>query len=83
MTAPVDVRLSGLSDAAIALALGVCVGRPQSAREAGLVSALVAELSRRGVLERLLWELDPALAEQIQTLAAVDRGQRWAQTGHR
>lgn len=82
MTAP-DTRLAALSDAALALALGVCVGRPQSVRTIGRVSTLAEELRRRGVYDALLDTLDPELAQTIRALDAADRGQRWARTGRR
>lgn len=75
--------LAALSDAALALALGVCVGQPQTARNAGRVSLLADELERRGVLEALLEVLDAEDAQKIRLLVAADRGQRWARTGRR
>ncbi|WP_443678099.1 DUF7423 domain-containing protein [Mycolicibacterium lacusdiani] len=54
-----DSRLVALWDAALALALGVCVGRPQSARTVGRVSTLVDELRRRGVFDELLARSNP------------------------
>lgn len=83
MGAVVDVRLAPLSDAAIALALGVCVGRPQSVANVGRVSVLVDELRRRGVFDALLATLDAELAQSIRLLDSADRGQRWARTGRR
>lgn len=83
MSAPADPRLAPLSDAALALALGVCVGRPQSVSNVGRVSALVDELRRRSVFDALLDTLDPELAGAIRLLDSADRGQRWARTGRR
>ena len=83
MTVPADQRLAPLSDAALALALGVCVGRPQSVANVGRVSVLVDELVRRGVFDSILSTLDPELAASIRLLDSADRGQRWARTGRR
>lgn len=76
-------RLALLPISALALALGMCVAGPQSARHAGRVSTLVDELRRRGVYTDLLAALDPQLAASIAMLDTADRGQRWAQTGRR
>ncbi|MFA5711488.1 hypothetical protein [Mycolicibacterium sp.] len=75
-------RLSGLPDAALGLALGMSVARPDS-RFAGRVSALADELKRRGVWEALLGSLDSELAAQIRLLDSVDRGRLWDRTGRR
>jgi len=83
LTVPADQRLAPLSDAALALALGVCVGRPQSVANVGRVSVLVDELVRRGVFDSILSTLDPELAASIRLLDSADRGQRWARTGRR
>jgi hypothetical protein len=76
-------RLALLPVSALALALGMCVAGPQSARHAGRVSTLVDELKRRGVYTDMLAALDPQLARSITMLDTADRGQRWARTGHR
>lgn len=77
---PLDARLAALPDAAIGLALGMSVTRPQ-VEHAGRVSVLVDELRRRGVFDAVMAALDPELAQSIRLLDSVDRGQRWAQTG--
>lgn len=76
-------RLQLLPVSAIALALGICVAERQSVRTAGRVSTLVDELKRRGVYTDMLASIDPQLAASITMLDTADRGQRWAQTGHR
>lgn len=81
MTTP-ESRLAALPDAAIGLALGMSVARPES-RHVGRVSVLIDELRRRGVFDEVLASLDPELAQSICLLDGVDRGQRWAQTGRR
>lgn len=78
-----DARLAALSDASIALVLGVCVGQPQKVANMGRVSVLVDELQRRGVYHQILATLDSELAAAITILDRADRGQRWARTGRR
>lgn len=79
----IDPRVVALPDTALAFALGVRVGSPQSVSNVGQVSTLIAELHRRGVYDDMLAVLDPELAERIELLDSADRGQRWAQTGRR
>lgn len=76
-------RLALLPSTAIALALGVSVGRPATVEHAGRVSTLVDELKRRGIYLEMLASLDPQLARSIVVLDTADRGQRWARTGTR
>lgn len=75
-------RIALLPISAVALALGVCVGRPQTSA-CGRISTLVDELKRRGVYTDLLASLDPQLAASIGMLDTADRGQVWARTGRR
>lgn len=79
----IDGRLAALPDAALAFALGVRAGSPQSVSNAGQVSTLTDELKRRGVYDDMLAVLDPELAARIELLDSADRGQRWARTGRR
>ncbi|OHU29129.1 hypothetical protein [Mycobacteroides chelonae] len=79
----IDPRLLALPDAALAFALGVRVGSPQSIANVGHVSTLIGELRRRDVYDDMLAALDPDLAARIELLESADRGQRWARTGRR
>lgn len=79
----IDPRMAALPDTALAFALGVRVGSPQSMSHVGQVSTLITELQRRGVYDDMLAVLDPDLAARIDLLDSADRGQRWAQTGKR
>lgn len=62
----------------LTLVLGYCLGNPQRVGTAGRVSALCAELRRRGEYDTLIDTLDPALASAITLLEVADRGQVWA-----
>lgn len=78
-----DPRLTALPDTALAFALGVRVGSPQSVANSGQVSTLIDEMRHRGVYDDMLAVLDPELAARIGLLDSADRGQRWARTGRR
>lgn len=79
----IDPRVPALPDTALAFALGLRVGSPQSVSNVGQVSTLIAELQCRGVYDDMLAVLDPELAARIELLDSADRGQRWARTGRR
>jgi hypothetical protein len=74
---PADTRLTQLPAAAVAFALGVCVGRQQNAQTAGQLSALIGELRRRGIYDDMVATLDPTLRRSLQLMETVDRGQAW------
>lgn len=78
-----QVSLDTLPTASIAYALGLCMAGRKRPEKAGRISALIAELRRRGEYDAMCDGLDHTLVVSLRVMEGADRGQVWARSHQR